>query len=287
MDLTKVIQRHPLLAYFTLAFGITWAGALLVVWPTGVPGRVPDIGQLLPLVALAMLAGPSVASLVLTGVVERQAGLRALLTRLGRWRLGGWYAAVLLAPALLAASLGALALVSPAFMPGVVVASGKVGVVGFALVAGLAAGFFEEIGWTGFALPRMLQRYGTLKAGVLLGVVWAVWHLLADYWGTGTVFGDLWAPHFLQWIVALTAYRVLVAWAYRHTGSLLLAQLMHASFTGGQALLEPRAASVTEGLLWYGVFAAALWIVVAGVVAVQARRAVPERGLRTLQPQTA
>src|SRR5687767_1330757 len=151
MSLSKAIQHHPLLAYFALAFGITWAGTLAVVWPTGVPGRGPDIARLLPLVALAMLAGPSVAGLAVTAVVERRGSLRALLSRFSRWRLGGWYAAVLLAPALLAAILGALALVSPAFAPGIVMASGKAGVVGFALGAGLTAGFLEEIGWTGFA----------------------------------------------------------------------------------------------------------------------------------------
>jgi membrane protease YdiL (CAAX protease family) len=286
MSLFKVVKRHPLLAYFGLTFGITWAGTLLVVWPTGIPGRESVVAQLLPPVALAMLAGPSVASLVLTGAIERRTGLRALLTRFGHWRLGGWYAVALLAPALLAATLGTLALVSPAFVPGIVVASGKAGVVAFALVAGLAAGLVEEIGWTGFALPRLLRRYGTLTAGVLLGAIWAVWHLLADYWGTAIEYGDLWLPYFLEWIVALTAYRVLIAWVYSHTGSLLLAQLMHATFTGGQALLEPAAASATERLLWYGAFAVALWIVVAGVFVIQGRRVVPEHGLRTLRPRT-
>jgi uncharacterized protein len=150
-------------------------------------------------------------------------------------------------------------------------------VIGFALAVGLGAGYLEDLGWTGFALPRLLHRSGWLTAGLLLGSVWGLWHLLADYWGNADTWGPLYAPRFLLWCGAsFTAYRILIAWAYSHTNSLLLAQLMHAGFTGGQVLLAPVLAPSARGLVWYAAFAGALWLIV-GVVAAVERAGRPAR----------
>jgi membrane protease YdiL (CAAX protease family) len=132
-----------------------------------------------------------------------------------------------------------------------------------AVAYGLGAGFFDEIGWTGFALPRVQRRLGLLRAGLLLGLVWGLWHLLADYWGAGADWGALYVPRYLLWCVAsFTAYRMLIVWVHSRTGSLLLAQLMHAGFTGGQVLLLPPLSPGLDSLYWLAAFAAMLWIVV-------------------------
>ena len=68
----------------------------------------------------------------------------------------------------------------------------------------------------------------------------------------------------LLWVFTLAAYRVLMVWVYSRTGSLVLAQLMHAAFTGGQAILGGTGAP-GEYLVWYGGFAAALWVGVAAL----------------------
>lgn len=136
-------------------------------------------------------------------------------------------------------------------------------VIGLGIAFGLGAGFLEEIGWTGFALPRLLSRHSTLMAGLLLGAIWGGWHVLADYWGASVQFGSLWLPRIVLWVAALTAYRVLMVWVYQHAdGSLLVSQLMHASFTGSQAILVPTLAPV-EHFVWYGPFTLALWSLVA------------------------
>ena len=84
------------------------------------------------------------------------------------------------------------------------------------------------------------------------------------------------ARHLLWCGAAFTAYRMLIAWAYSHTGSLLLAQLMHAGFTGGQVLLTPALMPSSTGLLWYTAFAAIFWLIVGLVAALDAaRRAAP------------
>lgn len=110
------------------------------------------------LMFLAMLAGPSLAAIILTVIVDGLAGLRALLSRMGRWRANvRWYGvAFCTIPLLLLVLLFPLTLlVSSVYAPGVQIA-------GFAI--GLAAGFFEELGWISFALPGMRARLSPLAA---------------------------------------------------------------------------------------------------------------------------
>ena len=101
-----LINRHPLLAYYTLAFAISWGGFLMVVGPGDFPGTKEQFKTLLPFVAWAMLAGPSVAGILMTGLLHGREGLRELLSRLLRWRVGArWYAVALLTAPLLAAAV--------------------------------------------------------------------------------------------------------------------------------------------------------------------------------------
>jgi uncharacterized protein len=126
-----------------------------------------------------MLLGPSIAGIGLAGLFDGRAGLRDLVARECRWRLGRWYFAAFITPLVLVA-LGGLTLVSPDFAPGLLAAPDRSVLVLIAVVIGLGAGFLEELGWTGFALPRLQRRYGWLQSGVLLGVVWGGWHLLGE-----------------------------------------------------------------------------------------------------------
>ena len=256
--------RTLLLTYFLSAFAIAWTGVLLVASHTGLPAPrgTPEVNRYWAF--LAMLAGPTSASLSLTVLSGGAGGLRELISGLGRWRVAAhWYAPLLIAPGLLILTLAALAVVSPSYLPAIATSASPATVIAVAVVAGFGAGFFEELGWTGFATPRLLARYTWPRAGLLLGIIWAAWHALSDYWG-GVAYGRFWAIHMLEWFVALAAFRMLMTWVYTHARSLLLGVLLHASFTGSQLLLWPTT-DPAEELLWYGVFACALWVVVAGV----------------------
>ncbi len=101
------ITRHPVPTYFALTFAISWGGFLLVIGgPGGFPGTSGQIDPLFPFVVLAMLAGPSVAGILLTGLVDGRAGLREFLSRLLKWRVGArWYAVALLPAPLLATAV--------------------------------------------------------------------------------------------------------------------------------------------------------------------------------------
>lgn len=267
---TSFVKRHALALYFVLAYAIAWGGILIAVGPGNIPGAGEQIDRGFMWVFLAMLVGPSTAGVVMTALADGREGLRDLAARLLRWRVPlRWYGVELLtAPLLLAVIMTALSLFSPAFRPAILTVSDKAGLIGMSLAGGLLAGLFEEVGWTGFATPRMQRRFGVLTGGLILGAAWMLWHGLADLWGSVETYGTWYAPHFLLWLAALTAYRVLMGWVYSRTASLLVGQLMHASFTGSQFLLSPAAASTAQNILWYAVFAAGLWL----LAAVAARR---------------
>ena len=133
----------------------------------------------------------------------------------------------------------ALSLLSNEFLPAVFMTNDKAPLLVSGLAAGLLVGIFEELGWTGFAIPRMRRRYGALGPGLLVGVLWGAWHFIM-FWEPGSFSGAfplaLLLVKLFSW---LPAYRVLMVWVYDRTGSLLLAMLMHGSLTATQLILMP------------------------------------------------
>jgi uncharacterized protein len=260
-------RRYPLLAYFLVAYSITWGGVLALVGPGGLRS-----GQLtMPrgmLVWAAMLAGPSVAGVWLTFVVSGRDGWRDFRRRLTRWRIPArWYAPLLVAPVIGALVVGVLALVSQDFAPWVLVEgdTSAIVVMFVALVLGAAV---EELGWTGYATPRMRRRFGLFRTALLLGALHGAWHFLADFSGRADAAPLLYVSRFvIFWTVGLIALRLLMVWAYEHTESLLLGQLIHASYTAPLFLLTPPAASAVQLLLLWTSFT----VVFAAVVVVLVR----------------
>ena len=270
------IRRHALPAYFALTFAISWGAVLVVIGgPGGLRGTTAQSDPLFPFVYLAMLAGPSAAGILLTSLVDGRAGLRELMGRLLEWRVDArwWAVALLTAPLLITATLLTLSLGSPTFLPGILTAPGKASLLLFGIAVGLGAGCFEELGWTGFAVPGLRRRYGVLTTGLIAGGLWGAWHLLVVVWGIGSSAGTLPLALFvpLDLFSFLPAYRVLMVWLYDRTGSLLVAMLMHASLTASMLILGPLAISGGTLLTYELVFAAALWVVVAAVVVADRR----------------
>jgi membrane protease YdiL (CAAX protease family) len=256
------IKRHPVLTYFALTFAISWGAILIVVGPGGIPVTTEQLEML----GLAMLLGPSAAGILLTGLASGRVGLRELLSRLLRWRVGArWYAVALLtAPLSTAAVLLALSLLSPEFLPVIFTSDDKATLLLTGIAAGLMVGFFEELGWTGFAVPRLRLRYGVLTTGLIVGLLWGAWHFIL-FWESGSLSGALSLALLLGRLFSwLPAYRVLMVWVYDRTGSLLVAMLMHVSLVASTVIVEP---PLTGGALltYILVRAAVLWVVVAAV----------------------
>lgn len=266
--ITAVIKRHPVLTYFALTFAISWGGIFMVIGPGGILGTKEVSEGLMPFVYLATLLGPSVAGILLTGLVDGRAGFRELLPRLLRWRVGArWYAVALLtAPLLITATLFVLSLTSPVFLPVIVTTDDKVSLLLTGIVMGLVVGFFEELGWTGFAVPMLRLRYGVLTTGLIVGLLWGAWHFPL-FSGSVSSSGALPPALYLSVLLFsfLPAYRVLIVWVYDRTGSLLVAMLMHAPLSASQLILIPPAISGVQFVTYDLVFTAALWVFVAAV----------------------
>ncbi|PYU75313.1 MAG: hypothetical protein DMG49_03265 [Acidobacteria bacterium] len=115
----------------------------------------------------------------------------------------------------------------------------------------------------GFAFPKMRQNLRALGAAVLLGIFWGLWHMpVFDYLGTATPHRAYWWPFFLSFTAARAAMRVLIAWLYSNTKSVLLCQLMRVLFDRLARHLQP-APSAAQETFWYAVYATALGIAVA------------------------
>jgi len=267
------IKRHPVLTYFALTFAISWGVILIVVGPGGIPITTDQVVVL----GMATLLGPSVAGILLTGLASGRAGFRELLSRLLRWRVGArWYAVALLtAPLSTVAVLLALSLLSPEFLPAIFTSDDKATLLLTGIVAGLMVGFFEELGWTGFAVPRLRQHHGVLTTGLIVGLLWGAWHFIL-FWESDSFSGALPLALLLVRLFSwLPAYRVLMVWVYDRTESLLVAMLMHVCLVASTVIVEP---PLTGGALltYILVRAAVLWVVVAAVAV--ANRGQLERG---------
>lgn len=268
MNIRSFIQRHQLVSYFALAYGITWGGILVLLTSKGFRFAVMSEMQNVLVMFLFMALGPSTSGITLTVALDGRAGLRELWMRLTRWRVGArwWAIALLTIPATTLAILTILsAFIAPAFAPNFQIVGAMIG---------LIAGGFEEIGWTDFATPRLLKKHSALKAGFILGGLWAIWHLLADFSGNIAAMGSagwlLWFTVF--WLLSLPAYRMLMTWVYTKTQSVFVAQLMHASYTGWLFVFTPATTSFNQNLLWQAIFAASLWVIVVVVVFVNRRK---------------
>jgi len=266
MPLKAFIQRHALVFYFVLAFAISWGASVSLLGPKFFAGEPLLLTDAMPAL-IGMILGPFVSGILMTWIVEGGAGVRALFARMGKWKLElrWWAAALLIFPGALVLVLLLLGgLISPAYLPGFSA---------LGIAYGLIAGFFEETGWTGFAVPRTQLKFGALTGGLLLGFIHGVWHMPADFMGSVGALGSYWFWHFAAlWIIGLMALRVILVWIYNQTGSLLLAQLTHAGFSGSLILLTPRPIVPANETFWYVIFAVAIWIIAAIVIVRSHRR---------------
>jgi membrane protease YdiL (CAAX protease family) len=200
---SEVAEKHSLIAFFVLAYLLTW-------W-------IYPLLKFLPLLGFFGLFGPALAAIIMAAVTGGTAGVKALLSRVVRWRVGfPWYAIALGLPTLLAlttAALGYLLGTSEFIEPGALT---PVELVLFVLVVG------EELGWRGYALPMLLEKRSALTASVILGALWGLWHL-PTFLVPGT---PQYGLPLVAFVLLTVEYSILMTWVFLHShGSVLIATL--------------------------------------------------------------
>jgi uncharacterized protein len=219
------IRAHPLRAYFVLAFAFAWAVEVVAF-------AVLDVPEL-PAVVLAGF-GPPVAAVVTSYVADGEAGLHGLKRRLFHWRVGvGWYGFALVVIPVVGFSSFLFLRGGTANVPG----SPLVLVVSYLLlvvIMMLLGGGQEELGWRGYALVPLQERFGALRANLVLGVIWGFWHLplyvlVAGYNNAGSTATSV-AAAFAGFVAYTVALSVVLAWAYNSTSeSVFFVMLLHGS----------------------------------------------------------
>jgi uncharacterized protein len=286
-----LLARHPLISFFVMAFAFSW-----IAWSPWVLSE--DGAGLLPyelsgvtaglLNAAAILVGPTLSAFIMTGITEGRAGIRRLLRRIVLWRVGlQWYLFVLVGiPVVMALGTvilpGGLASLLALLGPGYVLS--YLGT--FVLVTILGGPLFEEPGWRGFALPRLQPLHGPLVGTLILGLLWALWHLpefFVPAWAESS--GGSGFLAIVKFVCIAIAFAIVTTWVFNNTkGSVLMAILVHASIdtfslpVGG--LASPSAVG-NSILLSFGVFALVLVVLTRGRLGYQHYRQEEEPYLTT------
>ena len=227
---------NPLVAFFTLAYVITW-GLYFVADSTLASGLRG------PLFYLGVFT-PGLLALWLTRRADGSPGVVALLQRLVHWRVPArWYVFALTYIATIKLTVALLyRAVTGAWPPFGDVAWYVVlaATLGSTLVGGQVA---EELGWRGYALSRLAMRFGFGGASLLLGVLWAGWHLPLFF----ILGGDTVGQSFPLYVLQVTALSVAIAWLYVKTqGSLLLTMLLHAAVNNTKDIVPSAVPGATQ-----------------------------------------
>jgi membrane protease YdiL (CAAX protease family) len=229
-----LFARHPLTFYFLIAFAFSWLMFL--------PGVLTYFGvlnlrdSLVGVLGITGLLGPILSGFIMTAVTEGREGIGRWLRRIVRWRVGfQWYLFALVGLPLI------MVLATIVVRPGALESFqtlAPLSVVSylsaFVFMVLIGGPLFEEPGWSGFALPRLQRLHGPLVGGLILGSLWALWHLpgflipsegLTDIPPRGTVLD------FVVFALALVGLRLIIQWVFNNTkGSVLMAILVHASW---------------------------------------------------------
>lgn len=260
----NLIKRYSILIYFILTLTISWTAIIALIGSSRLFGSASQTEAIPPSMFMAMYAGPTIAGLLLTGLVFGKKGFKTLVSRLTKWRVAAkWYViASLTAPFSMLAVLIPLSLTSSEFPPGIMMSNDKVSLLFTGIVAGLFTGIFEELGWSGFVIPQLRKKYRILSTGIIVGLVWGLWHL-PPFWGVALANKEVAPTLYLMVLLFsfLPAFRVLMVWVYDRTKSLFITMLMHAGLTAGTLILQPSVTGL-QGVTYNLSFAGILWLLV-------------------------
>lgn len=250
-----MLKRYPLITFIATTYALTWLAWLSLAL------RGPVYGDRLSYLHFLGSLGPLASAFAVTGLASGRAGVRDLLGRLLRWNVpAGWHLLAWFGPAALYA-VGAVVLRvvwgqwPPFSQFGRSEEFAQLAVPVYWVLSILSYGFGEEVGWRGFALPRLQQKYGQLASAVILSLIWALWHLPVFAFSTGM--SQMGPAEIFGWYISLLTGSVLLTWMYNGArGSVLIVAVFHAALNVAMTSPAPQGLSTLMGALLtvWGVF---------------------------------
>jgi uncharacterized protein len=247
--LSSTIQAYPALAFFVLTYVYSWlVWAPLLTIPVDVAsGEYSTMAW----VGVALLYLGGFGPLVAAAIVVKTGGgdIRTWARQIVDWRVGlQWWAIALGLPifATVAVSILYISFGGPYDIDSMTPLLFYVPLLLFTVV--FSGGLNEEPGWRGLALPILQERHSALTASIVIGVIWAVWHV--------PLFFAPVAPHSdyplisqILYFPAVIVWSILLTWVYNGSASVLIAMFLHAglNMAGGWIPLDP------EGIIIGGV----------------------------------
>jgi membrane protease YdiL (CAAX protease family) len=164
--------------------------------------------------------------------------VRAWARQIGRWRVGWvwWVVAFGVPLGIVVATTGILVATGGPVDPSRRSVSPALVAVVFLFGLTVSGGLNEEPGWRGFAQPHLNDRYSATTASLVVGVVWAFWHL-PYFFIPITPHSGFTLVNQVGWFVGIVLLSVVLAWAYNNTGSVLIAMVLHAMANTADVLL--------------------------------------------------
>jgi len=236
----NLLARHPLCFFFLIAYAFSWLAEMPLVLSEDGAGLLSYRSPLglYTSITIATFVGPFLSAFLMTSITEGTQGVGRLLCQLALWQVTfKWYLFALI-------GLPAIMVLSVVFLPEALASfQGLAGLAPLPMLALFVYIFFlggplgEEPGWRGFALPRLQRRYGPLVGSLILGPIWAFWHL-PIFWIPAWNFPPT-ILNIVMFVTAATAFTVAMTWIFNNTkGSLFIAVLVHTSFDTVLAILN-------------------------------------------------
>jgi uncharacterized protein len=259
----NTISRFPLVAFFVMAFLFSWIAVTPLILDSSLPVE--------PFQMLGALVGPTLSAVIVTTILEGRKGMGSLFRRYLQWRARfvWWlfvlfgiltalntFAALILGISIWTEFFQNIGLILPTYL--------------ITLLVGVILGpLWEEPGWRGFALPRLQSQFGPVVGTLILGVLWALWHLPGYPGGWMTV-------GIVTLVLSSVSFSIIATWVYNNTrGSILLMILLHSSSNAaisiGSQVLPTDLSTSMNSFVFGGWIPALTYFIIAVVILIATR----------------
>ena len=259
----NTISKYPLIAFFIMAFLFSWIGVLPLLLNPALPVE--------PFQILGAFAGPTLSALIITAVLEGRKGIAVFFKRYIQWRVGlvWWLIAlfgILLSLNTVATLFVGISVWREFFQSLLIILPTYL----LTLLVGVILGpLWEEPGWRGFALPRLQEQFGPMMGTLILGILWALWHLPGYLGGWMTV-------GIFPLFISSLAFSIVATWVYNNTqGSILLMILLHSSSNAaisiGSMVLPQNLSGSMNSFVFSGWIPAITYLIMATIILIATR----------------